>query len=104
MNIEGYKEICFVDSDIYDNNTDHVKLETENGSYIGTADLSEIIDKLIDLEKADIHDDDRKNEVISQKVSVSPGGEFIITEINISGEFGTETTINSVDVKGYVLR
>ena len=104
LNIEGYKEICFVDSDIYDNNTDRVKLETENGSYIGTADLSEIIDKLIDLEKADIHDDDRKNEVISQKVSVSPGGEFIITEINGSGDFGTETTINSVDVKGYVLR
>ncbi|SFP92005.1 protein of unknown function [Butyrivibrio proteoclasticus] len=104
LDVEEYKEICFVDCFISSDKTNQVQLETTSGDYVGTADLSEIIDKLVDLEEADINDDNRKREIISQNVKVNPKGNFIITEVKVTGEFDAGTMINSIDIKGYVLR
>lgn len=103
LNIEGYKEIYFVDLYNSGEDTGHVSITTVEGKEVGVADLSDITSEIMELDKNGINNDDEKREVISHKLNISPEGELIITYFNLSGDYNNITPIDSMNIEGYVL-
>ena len=104
LNIDGYKQIYFVDFEIDSSETDKAVIETKEGNKVGTANISSIISKLTELDKEGILDSDRSREIISGEIDISPNGKLIITYLNISGDYSAETEVDSINVSGYVLK
>ena len=105
IDVGNFKELFFVDYTLNDFEAEKFPVYDNDKNELGTVDISQMLEKLLKLEEEGYASyTDAATEIISEKLPLSSGGDFVITYISISGDFILEEPIEEIRIEGYVLK